>query len=328
MTNDNPIMTKPGLITDNIYHVDLNQYGMQKVCSAFILKTPKAIVIMDTGTSDDIHALIKFMKKNELPLEDVKYLVPSHYHFDHFGGGWKLWKKIREHNPNVKVLTTDATRKHLQDAKMHLIRAKRTFGGFVGKMEPLPDDAYEIVKPDEPIPVPGLEEYQEFILVSTPGHTQDHVCPTIKEKENTIFVYLAEAAGTLFHSKKIATLPTSMPPDFKFKDYMNSLEKIIKLEPENVGYCHFGVIKGKQNAMHALLENKEFSIYFRNFVKNKFLENGKRTRPVIEEFIKEEINTGKRTDWTNNTIIHQTLVNIIVAVVYGQLVDLGLKAPK
>ena len=94
-------MTTTGKITSEIIHLDIKQYGILRSCSIFLLVTPESIVVMDIGTSNDVHSFLDFMKGNNLALKKVKYIVPSHHHFDHLGGGWKLWKTIREFNPEM-----------------------------------------------------------------------------------------------------------------------------------------------------------------------------------------------------------------------------------
>jgi glyoxylase-like metal-dependent hydrolase (beta-lactamase superfamily II) len=262
------------------------------------------------------------MKNNNYPLKKVKYLVPSHHHFDHLGGGWKLWKIIREFNPEVKILTIDRTKKLLQDPINHLNRAKRTFGKLVGIMEPFPDDnAYEIIEPDEPIKIPGLNSSKNLQLVSSPGHTLDHVCPTLFDDNKPIFTYLGEAAGGLLHSEKLVTVPSSMPPEFNFNLYIQSLEKINDIKPLNVGYAHTGAVRGYEGVMQVLNEHREFSFHFREFVKNKFLERGE-TKYVVEQFIEQEMKDRSDVKFSDLS------TRYVVAVVYGQLVDLGFKKPK
>jgi len=276
---------------------------------------------MDTGTSFDISSILEFMKSNGISLRSVKYLVPTHHHFDHFGGGWKLWETIKRINSEVKVLTTEKTKKQLQSPKNHIKNAKRTFGEFVGTINPLPDDAFEIVDPDESIKIQGLDRTNQFQLISTPGHSPDHVCPTLFKNNKVSFMYIGEAAGSLLHSTKLVTLSTSMPPDYKYKDYMTSLEKIIELKPSIVGYCHFGGVKGEKKVLLALEDNIEYSDFFRNYVQRKYEERGE-TRYIVEQYMTEELR--KRTDFPHLELIN----NVIVGVVYGQLIDLGLRNMK
>ncbi|MHA1999875.1 MAG: hypothetical protein ACTSU9_17320 [Promethearchaeota archaeon] len=75
MQSLSPIQTRSGKVTDQIFHVNLRQFGMPRLTSAFILETPECVIIMGTGTSDDIRAITRFLKKEGIPLEKVKYLV-------------------------------------------------------------------------------------------------------------------------------------------------------------------------------------------------------------------------------------------------------------
>ena len=316
-----PIITASGKITKEIYHIDIQAYAVKKLISTFVLETPEAVAVIDTGTSDDVYKLLRFMKKLGISKEKIKYLVPSHFHFDHFGGGWKLWEMLKAENPAVKIFTTQKTHDRLQDPALHVQQAQRTFGEFVGEMHPLPEEAYEIVDPDTPLPIPGLARGQTFQLVSTPGHTADHCSPTLLENGHATFMFCGEAAGTLFNSTKLVTFGTSMPAEYDTNSYLKSLQKIIDLKPEALGYCHFGAVKGKEAAMQVLKENLEFTTFFKDYVKRKFEEGGG-VRHVVDEFLKEV--APSRTD----KLPTEMLVKIIVALVYGQLIDLGLKEPK
>ncbi|MHA2294492.1 MAG: MBL fold metallo-hydrolase [Candidatus Hodarchaeales archaeon] len=320
----NSIILTSGKLTEEIYLIDLEQYNLPRVSSAFALETPESNVIMDAGTSNDVQTILKFMADHGLSREKTSYLIPSHYHFDHFGGGLDLWKEIKKSNPNVKILTTEKTRKQLQDTSLHMKRVRRTFGDFIGTMEPLPDEAYKIVDPDEPVKIPGLERKQSLQLVSTPGHTDDHVSPAFFKNGQPKFIFLSEGAGSLVHSKKLVTISSSMPPEFNFKTYIRSLEKIIDLKPETAGYGHYGVVKGQKSVREILEEHVTFSHFFRKFVKEKFTEGGGKTRYIVEQFIKQELVHRADVEHQSNELMVRTLV----ALVYGQLIDLGLRQPK
>ncbi|MFW9993379.1 MAG: MBL fold metallo-hydrolase [Candidatus Odinarchaeota archaeon] len=321
----NSIATVSGKITNEIHLIDIEQYNLPRVNSVFALETPKSVVIMDIGTSNDIKTILHYMTSNGLSPKKIRYLVPSHYHFDHFGGGWALWKEISEHyNPEVKILTTERTRKRLQDPVLHMKRVKRTFGDFIGIMEPLPDEAYEMVNPDEPVEISGLASSKSFQLVATPGHTDDHVCPALLDEGHLEFVYLSEAAGGFMNSRKLVTISSSMPPEFDFTKYIRSLEKLIELKPSNAGYGHFGAVKGGDSVMEVLEEHHAFSYFFRDFVEEKYAEGGGEARYIVEQFIEKELE--KRVDSRENG--KELMTNTMVALVYGQLIDLGLREPK
>ena len=319
----NPIMRSSGPINEDILHVDLMQYKAPHVCSGFILRTKKTSVILDCGTSDDVFALLTYLDSHNISLKQISYLVPSHYHFDHFGGGWKLWESIYGANPEVKILTTELTKNYLKNPEPHMKRAVRTFGKSIGVMKSIPEKAFEIIDPNQDLIIPGLEEDRSFRLESTPGHTPDHVTATLSRNGETTFMFVGEAAGTLMHDSKLVTLGTSMPPEFDFDQYISSLEKIIAKKPANIGLAHFGAVLGETAASTLLKENLKFTYFFRDFVNEKYYEKGE-TKYIVEEFLKKEL--PNRVDLAH--LKSGIMTNIIVALVYGQLVDLGLRDPK
>jgi glyoxylase-like metal-dependent hydrolase (beta-lactamase superfamily II) len=250
-------------------------------------------------------------------------LVPSHYHFDHFGGGWKLWELIFDKNPEIKILTTESTKNYLQNPEPHMKRAVRTFGKSIGVMKFIPDKVFEIIDPNQDLYIPGLNEDQSFRLESTPGHTPDHVTATLSNNGETTFMFVGEGAGSLMHDSKLVTLGTSMPPEFNFNHYISSLKKVIAKKPANIGLAHFGVVLGERSTTKLLKENLNFTYFFRNFVSEKYQER-KETRFIVEQFLEKEFPNRVDLEHLKSGI----MTDVIVALVYGQLIDLGLRKPK
>jgi glyoxylase-like metal-dependent hydrolase (beta-lactamase superfamily II) len=310
-----------GQVSDCIHHIDLKQYNFPELCSAFVLETPKSCAIMDCGTSNDIPTLLDYITLElGISLNRIRYLIPSHYHFDHFGGGWKLWEILKEFNPDIKILTTKQTKHQLQDPALHMKRAYRTFGDFIGEMKPIINEAFEIVDANEDIHLEGLSADYSLKLIPTPGHTLDHVCPTLYKGNQVEFSFLGEASGGLFQFGKLTILGSSMPPEYQFKEFIKSLEMIQSLRPHTIGLGHSGAIKGEINVANYLDDCLSFAASFREFVKEKYEEMGE-TKYIVEQFLIETFrNQGYKPDGF--------LTKIVVALVYGQLIDLGLRKPK
>lgn len=306
-----------GWITENVYMLDILQYNIPSICTTFIIRSKNKIAVLDSGTSNETDNIILTLKNLKIDLTDVDYLIPSHYHFDHAGGMWKLWETISKKNKEVKIVTTSQTQERLlHHTDLHLKRARRTFGDFVGIMNTPPLKAFEIVSYNEILP---LDFDLTLKIIDTPGHTADHSSPLLLNSNFPEFIYLAEAAGTLFHSSQLTTLPSSMPPDFNYKSYINSLEKLISINALNAGYCHIGCVKGVKNVKNVLVDNLNYSKFFRDYLIKKYNEGQGSTRYIVNEFIKNE--APKRTDLP----IEGLFSNTILAVVFGQLIDLGLK---
>ncbi|MCP4763503.1 MAG: MBL fold metallo-hydrolase, partial [archaeon] len=224
------ITVKSGKINDYLHHVDLKEFGTRRVLSCFIAEFDDCNIILDCGTSLEIKHLLRYSKRNEIDLSKVKYLVTTHHHFDHAGGMWKLYEKIINLNPNVKILTNQDTKKLLNDYDYHLGRAKRTFGDFIGEMKAMEDGVFQIYEPSinfnsDPSKLDVFETFKtngtevSLSILKTPGHTHDHQCPLFVKDGEIDFLFFGEAVGTLYHSSKLVSMPTSMPVYFKYDDY-------------------------------------------------------------------------------------------------------------
>ena len=135
-----------------------------------------------------------------------------------------------------------------------------------------------------------------------------------------IFCHVAEAAGIHYHLSKFVTIPTSMPPGFQFDPFMASLEKLIKIQPQTISFCHFGAITGAQDSMAALQDQKEFLPFYRAKIKELFEKYGT-TREVVEGIVPILL---ERSIFTQGS---SEIKKFILALVYGMLVDLGFKEP-
>ncbi len=319
-----------GKFNDYINHVDLKEFGTPKVLSSFIAEFDDCSLIFDCGTSFEIRRLLRYAKRNEIPLSSIKYLITSHHHFDHNGGIWKLYDIIKDHNPDVKILTNAKTQILLNNYEVHFNRAKRTFGDFVGQMKPIENKAFKIIKPisDFNNDLSSFKVIDTFkkkgneiklVILDTPGHTPDHQCPLFIKNGEIDFIFYGEAAGTLYHSSKLITTPTSMPIYFNYETYMETFNRLKLLKPNNVGYCHFGVVQGRENINTIMDDHENFMREFRNRV-IKAYEEKPETKHVFERILPFYLS---RIDFIgrNHSIMHK----VILALVYGMMISLGYR---
>ena len=326
----NIITVESGKINEYIHHVDLREFGTRRVLTCFIAEFDECNIILDCGSSLEVKNLLRYAKKNKIDLSKVKYLVTTHHHFDHTGGMWKLYDEIKKYNPNVKIITNQETKVLLNDFDYHLSRAKRTFGDFIGEMRAIEDKAFKIIEPStnfnsdpnkldvfETFTINGIEV--KFSILKTPGHTHDHQCPLFIKDGEIDFIFFGEAVGTLYHSSKLISMPTSMPVYFKYESYMKSIENLKNIYPLKAGMGHFGVINGKENVREFLLDNESFIRDFRNKVIDLYKKKPE-TKFIVNNIIPI---FAKRTDVYSK--MHSVFRNIILGVVYGMMMDLGYR---
>ncbi|MHA1723655.1 MAG: MBL fold metallo-hydrolase [Promethearchaeota archaeon] len=316
-----------GKINDYLHHVDLRAYGSRRILSVYVAEFKEGTLIFDTGSSLDTKKLIKYLKKSEIELSSIKYIIPSHSHFDHNGGTWYFIELIKKYSPEIKILASNTMMDLLNDFQYHLDRARRTYGNFVGEMKPIPRQYFKIITPfEDPARPEILEKFHVngselgLAILATPGHTHDHQCPLfLKENGEVEFMFFGEAVGTIYHSTKLLTMPTSMPVLYNHDNYMSSLRRIKQLVPNMAGFGHFGLLKGRDSVKKIIEENEKFTQLFRKKVMEYYQEKPE-TRYVVEKItpiLMERSDIALKND--------SILKRIILGLVYGMLMDLGYR---
>jgi glyoxylase-like metal-dependent hydrolase (beta-lactamase superfamily II) len=327
------IITETGKINDYIHLLDLREFGMPKILASFICVFDDGVVILDTGSSLEVKRIWRYAKRNKIPLSSIKYIIPSQHHFDHAGGAWKLYDEIKKYNPDVKILTNQKTKELLNDSEHHLSRAKRTYKEFAGLMNSIEESAFKLINPssnftNNPNSLDFIETFHKngteikLAIMKTPGHTPDHQCPLFIRNNEIDFLYSGEAVGTIYHSSKLVSMPTSMPIYFNYELFMNTLDNLLKLKsPLMLGFTHFGVINGKENVRYFMEEHKSFLMEFRSKVIQYYGEKPE-TKYVYEKLFPF---LATRTDFPSTSLDDSALKDIILAVVYGMMLDLGYR---
>jgi len=243
---------------------------------------------------------------------------------------WKLYEEIKKENPEVKILTNQKTMELLNDFEEHLSRGKRTYGNLIGVMKPIEEDAFKIIEPSNKFgkDINNLEIHGTFELngskirmsvLKTPGHTPDHQSILFVRNGIQEFIFFGEAIGTLYHSSKLVTTPTSMPIYFNFREYMNSVENLRKLNPKQAGFGHYGVVNRENNVQKIMEEHKNFMNEFRELI-IKYYNEKPETKYIVEKITPF---LTKRTDIKSE--FSEVFRNIVLGVVYGMMVDLGYR---
>jgi glyoxylase-like metal-dependent hydrolase (beta-lactamase superfamily II) len=324
------ITIETGKINEYLFHIDVKAYGAPRMLSIFVAQFDNSNVIIDCGSSLDIKRLLRFLKNLKIDLSSFKYLITTHHHFDHVGGMWKFYEILKDYNPNVKILTNQKTKELLNNYEEHLARGKRTYGNLIGVMKPIEEDAFKLIEPSrnfnsdpnkldifDTFTINGDKVY--LSIVQTPGHTPDHQSPIFIRNGMIDFIHYGECAGTIYHSSKLITMPTSMPVYFNYSQFMATLANLKNIIPSYAGFGHFGVVNGRYNVHNLLLEHETFLEQFRNTIIKLYKEKPE-TRYVFEKMLPVLI---PRTDiiFEKNSIFE----GIALGVVYGMMMDLGYR---
>ncbi len=309
----------------NVYLIDTKQFNMETITSIFCYSDGKKSLLMDVGTSDNIDTVFNSLIRHGIALESLAGIVPSHYHFDHGGGSAELWKRMQAINKDFMVYTNSITKQNLQNSAGHIGGARTTFGNFVGTMDRIPDEAFHVVEMDDFLPF-EFAAGERVKLLHTPGHTTDHCSPSVILGDRTIFTFAGEALGTIYTNDRMLSTPTSMPPNFRYDDYMSSMGKIRSMNPDLVGFCHFGILSGSDDINFVFEDHRDFMNLFREEVISAFNEDPSTSHVLAKtEYLwKDRIDSSFAQIKGNEAFFG----NLRLAVTFGLMVDLGFRKPK
>ncbi len=321
-----------GKITEYLYHIDTRQFSINRITSVYCYWDGKIALLFDVGTSENVRHVMRVMKRTlKIPLEKLQAIIPTHYHFDHGGGALDLWRKMQKYNPTFQIYTTPETKRLLLHAKDHLKGAKTTFGEFVGTMDPLTDSeaerAFHIIQVNDNLSFDFPAGIQ-LQIIPTPGHTHDHKSLVLSKNNHNSFVFAGEALGTYFGDPEGQSLPSSMPPNFKYAAYMRTLNFLRELDPHNLGVCHFGVLKGQEFIRKYINQHEAYMQTMFREIQAAFNQDP-RTRSILTALRAQGLGVENRVGEYYVPYLHSPFFdNLFLAVTYAMMVDMGYRAPK
>ena len=235
-----------------LHHIEIkvdefgdNIYRASGVANSYLIKTDAGNVLFDTGLATQA-AKHKRLLQQAAPGE-VTHIILSHSHADHIGAT-KFW---RGEFPQAKIIThrnfSDGQR-YLKELEQHFWNRNRLLYTFMPEAPAEPGSlfSYGGIEPD--ITVADGESYkfdiggEQFEVITTPG----------AEGNDNIVLWLPRQKA-LFTGDFFGPLFPMVPNLFtlrgeKFRDpvaYINSLEKVIDLNPEIVLPSHFDPTQGQ-----------------------------------------------------------------------------------
>jgi glyoxylase-like metal-dependent hydrolase (beta-lactamase superfamily II) len=266
-------------IGKNLFLIDLQTGGIQKIIASYVLKADKTIIV-ETGPSSSIPNLLSGLKELNVKAEDVAYVAISHVHIDHGGGAGCLLKAL----PNAKVIAHPRGVPHLINPEKLWLQAKEVLGDVAetfGEPVPIPEDRIIAAADGETFEAGNVK----LKAVETLGHASHHL--SYYEPANR-GVFPGDAAG-IYLSQFDAVVPTA-PPPFRLDIALASLDKLIRLNPQALYFSHFG------NATDAVKRLQDYAVEMqlwadvaRDGVKNRRSFEEIRERILAEDTVMRNI---------------------------------------
>lgn len=165
-TNNSPV--EPARVFDNLYFVG------DRGTSAWALTSSEGIILLDAGFQNNVEStILAGMRKLGLNPADIKYVIVSHGHNDHFGGA-----KLLQDTYKARIVMSEADWEHMVT--------------WPQRGTPAPFPARDMVVKDGDVITLGDASVR---IVITPGHTPGTISPIFEVRDGSQKHYVGYWGG-------------------------------------------------------------------------------------------------------------------------------------
>lgn len=223
---------------------DVRMFGQEGFGAIYLIDDDQK-AILETGTSWDAGRILDAVQTFGLRPPEIDALIVSHIHLDHAGGAGFLVPEM----PRAKVYVHERGFKHLVDPTKLVASAREALGpaeaSLFGTMRPIPSDRLVAVKDRDRLDLGR----HSLVFLDSPGHAPHEL--TILD-ERTRCVYTGDAAGLYFPGDEIL-LPIAPAPSFDLEKNLDTLRRLLELEPAALLFSHYGPHRKPREAIEAML---------------------------------------------------------------------------
>jgi glyoxylase-like metal-dependent hydrolase (beta-lactamase superfamily II) len=207
-------------ITSEIFQVGGDGFSSPQDAAIYLINFEGHVAIVDSGCGDHTDIILKNIQSCGVQLDQIKYLLLTHCHYDHTGGAANLREKT-----GCKIIAHKIDADFLERGNNE-VTAARWYGQSI---TPFFIDK-KLTKKEVEINLGS----RTIKAIHSPGHSPGSV------------VYVAESDGlkVIFAQDVHGPLDPSLLSNKN--DYLNSLERLIQLNADILCEGHYGIYRGKQ----------------------------------------------------------------------------------
>jgi glyoxylase-like metal-dependent hydrolase (beta-lactamase superfamily II) len=244
--------------------IDLNFLKVKASVASFLVSGNNFNALIESGPMSTFDVLM-----DAIGDQRITHVFLTHIHLDHAGAAWKFAEL------GAKIYVHPEGKTHLMDPEKLYNSAKRLYGEKMdelwGSIKPIPE--HQIIPCQHEIPI-FLDETICFTPLFTPGHAVHHISWQYKE-----YIFTGDVGGVKL-SEKGPVFPPCPPPDIHFQNWLESIDLIIKKQPELLYLTHFGIIKDPKYHLETLkselilwfkrVQNEQNEFEFKKFIQSRY----------------------------------------------------------
>jgi glyoxylase-like metal-dependent hydrolase (beta-lactamase superfamily II) len=213
----------------------------QEHTACYLLHDAGELALIDTGTSNNIPALLQTLRDLGFCASQVRWILPTHVHLDHAGGAGALLTAC----DNATLATHHRGLPHMIDPEKLqkgalAVYGEEFFSRSFGTLVPAPAARCRALNDGDHLQIGR----HELLFIDTPGHANHHGCFFHEPKGN---LYTGDAFGlryqVLDHDGRPWLMATTTPVAFEPDLWMKSLDRMMSLNPRRACLTHFGPLE-------------------------------------------------------------------------------------
>ena len=229
----------------DVWYTDVHMFRQPEFGSVYLIDDEKTALV-ETGTSNDVAAILAALKAFDRNPAEVDALIVSHVHLDHAGGAGFLLEAM----PNATVYVHERGVKHLADPSRLVASAKDALQDMAeefGTMRP--------VRPDRLVAVKDGDTLDLGSRILTFRHSTGHAPHELTiEDGKTRCIFTGDEAGLWFPRDRLL-MPVTPPPSFDLARNLDSFTKMLAYAPRALLFSHFGPHTDPRHAIEAQMQN-------------------------------------------------------------------------
>jgi len=217
------------------------EYLYPGVVAVYLLQQDDQLAIIETGTANSAASILALIENHGFSTDNVSYIIPTHVHLDHAGGAGELM----QHCKKAQLVIHPYGARHMIDPSKLIagtigVYGEEKFRELYGELKPI--DASRVIEAPDNFELMLGQRRLRFL--DTPGHARHHFC-VYDEASQGIFAgdtfglsypnLITEAGPFIF--------PTTTPIQFDPPALLQSIDRLIALQPKQMYLTHFGSIE-------------------------------------------------------------------------------------